>query len=485
VNPSSSIRKDLIILQSSEETGKFLDSQIFKLTDTDFIDHKSLASTQISQELKFLKTSSNKTQLTKTTNNWMIEKLSVELEQAKSAENYGKKLETMKEKIQQLKEKIIETKAKQLERLEDREVCLHIEKRMIATKIHLNIKSRELKNQLHVKTGILNSEMEKTLKVRESRCRSARVYRNFDKTSSFFNKSKVVLANRFENEKKASEEMDELRLQHDKRHLEICEEVDNEETIRKFKGMREQVMLSRLWHGFLTKKLKDYISKFGTIDLAFRKIKSITGLTDISEVVEKFLTKENLYHELMSMVNQNKSKKEKMIQNIQNLEEKIQDLNISEKPASSFESVKDLIDEIHSKRGRNYYEKEKLEKIISLKLKLESWIKKIIMKVKKNQEMDHFNLNELIFVLKDSVNEVLRGLQSRPDHRVLYETNKKMVIDVAKVGKSSAFSKLMQKEKIKNEEIFPAELDFVDEVFEQKKKSFFTPLLEKTLKKTN
>ena len=483
VNPSSSIRKDLTILQSSEETGKFLDSKIFKLTDTDFIDHKSMASTQISQELKFLKTFSNKTQLSKTSNNWIIEKLSIELEQAKKAKNYGRKLEIMQVRVKELKKKIEDTKLKQQERLEDREVYMHIEKRMIETKIHLNLKNHELRGQIKIKTLLLSNEKEKSLKVRETRSRSARVYKNYDKTSSFFNKSKYVLANKFEQEKKASEEMDLMRFEHEKRHREICEEVDNEETIRKFKGIREQVMLNRLWHLFLSNRLKEYISKFGTIDLAFRKIKSITGLNDINDVVEKFLTKENLYHELMSMFNQNKAKKENLIQSIKNLEGKILELNISEKPSIAVINIKDLLDDINSKRSRNFFEKDRFEKILALKVKLKSWMKKLILKINKNKELDHFNFHELVLVLKNTVNEELGRLGQMPSPRILYETKKKMAAEVAKVGKSSAFSRLMEKEKLKNEQVLPVELNYIDEVYEHKKKSFFSPLVEKTLKK--
>jgi hypothetical protein len=484
-NPASSIRKDLKILNSSEETGKFLDSKIFKLTDTEFVDHKSLASTQISQELKFLKSFTNKTQLSKTSNNRIIEKLAIELEKVKTNENSGTKLEIMHERARELKEKIKETKLKQVEKLEDREIYYHIEKRMIETRIFLNLKNHELTGKIKLKENLLINEKQKFFKVKEARSRSTRVYKNYDKTSAFFNKSKFILADKCAKEKKASEEMDLIRYEHSRRHREICEEVDNEETIRKFKGIREQVMLSRLWHLFLSNRLKEYLSKFGTIDLAFRKIRSITGLNDINDVVEKFLTKENLYHELMSMVNQNKANKENLIQSIKTIEEKIQELNISEKPAFAHVNIQGLLDNINEKRNRNFVEKERLGKILALKVKLESWIKKIILRVNKTKELDHFNFHELVLVLKNTVNDELTRIKIIPSPQLLYETKKVLADEMAQLGKSSFFSRLIEKEKMKNEKLLPVELDYIDEVYEHKKKSFFTPLLEKTLKRTN
>ena len=165
-NPSSSIRTDLKILKSSEETGKFLDSKIFKLTDTEFIDHKSLASTQISQELKFLKSFTNKTQLSKTSNNRIIEKLSIELEQVKNSETLGTSLESMDDRVKELKDKIRQTKLKQLEKLEDREIYCHIEKRMIETRIHLNLKNHELAGQIKMKASLLLNERQSFLESR-------------------------------------------------------------------------------------------------------------------------------------------------------------------------------------------------------------------------------------------------------------------------------------------------------------------------------
>ena len=298
----------------------------------------------------------------------------------------------------------------------------------------------------------------------------------------------MALAARFRDGKKASEELDLMRCEHERRHREICEEVYNEETIRKFKGIREQVMLSRLWHLFLSNRLKEHLSKFGAIDLAFRKIRSITGLSDINEVVEKFLTKENLYNDLMSMVNSNKAKKENLIQTIQNIEAKIQELKISEKPAGALASIQELADEINEKKARNFADKDKLEKILALKVKLESWVKRLVLKFSQNKGLDHLNFHELILVLKNKVNEELARIKEIPSPKTLNETKKMMAGKVAKVAgvaNSSFFSRLIEKEKTKNERVLPVELDYVDEVYEHKRKSFFSPLLEKTLKRFN
>lgn len=476
-------KRDLNVMLSPDAAGKFLDNSLFKLTETTAPDHKTILSTQISQELHMLKGFTNVTQLSKTTTNWKINKLNVEMEQVKSAEAYGKKIPQLLQRIDELNENILQTKQKQEEKLADREVYYHIEKRLITTKIHMDMKTHYLQEKLNIKGMILKTELEKSLKVRESRCRSARMYRNYDKTAGFFNKHKQILRVKFSKETELISNIELMRKEKEKRHLEICEEVDNEETIRRFKGLRERIMLYRMLYMLLSNKLKENIAKFGTIELAFRKIRSITGLHDINDVVEKFLTKENSYHELMNMILQNKSVKEALQKRNNELENKILNYTISEKPSVKSEIVKDLISQIAHFTNRNNYEKERNSMISTVKFQINTWVKKTIRKFKPEARFREETLGDLMKILKNIVQGMLKNLQTQPNMKIIKELTANQVNEPKKGQKLSYIEKMQFISKEKDHSLSFSELNYVEVVTDSKKKTLFAPLLEKALRK--
>jgi len=118
-------------------------------------------------------------------------------------------------------------------------------------------------------------------------------------------------------------------------------------------------------------------------------------------------------------------------------------------------------------------------------VKLESWIRKIILKFKPSGEgFKNFSLVELVTVLKSSVFKELGLMNVPPSSKALKDITKKIVVDASKLSNSPMGRKLIQKEMIKNEELLLSQLDYSDEVNDLKKKTYFTPLLEKALRST-
>ena len=151
----------------------------------------------------------------------------------------------MKEKIEELDTKIKDVKLKQNEKLEDREVYHHISKRMVQTKIFLEIKFNSLQEKLNVEQHYLNIEKGTFLKSRESRCRSARVYKSIDLSTQFYNKNKSKIKEKIDKDQEILDNLEADRYKRQQRYRDIKKQVDDEETIRKFKGIREGIMLHR------------------------------------------------------------------------------------------------------------------------------------------------------------------------------------------------------------------------------------------------
>jgi ribosomal protein S7 len=59
--------------------------------------------------------------------------------------------------------------------------------------------------------------------------------------------------------------------------------------------MRESLYIQRLWNAFMRKKMEKEMKESHVIDDAFKAIKTATGVTDVQEMVRKFLTREQTY----------------------------------------------------------------------------------------------------------------------------------------------------------------------------------------------
>jgi hypothetical protein len=73
-------------------------------------------------------------------------------------------------------------------------------------------------------------------------------------------------------------------------------------------------MVQKLWSQFLKRKMDREMSKYASIEGAFQKIKQATGNTDVREMVNKFLTREQMYAVLRNEVNEKECEYEKLQQ---------------------------------------------------------------------------------------------------------------------------------------------------------------------------
>lgn len=484
-SPLHNVKRDLRILMSSEQTSKFLDGQIFKLTEAGFPDCKELASTQISQDLKLLKTFTNTTQLSKTQTNSKINRLALELSQARNTESYIKnKIPELLERVEALKKEISTAKKQQEDKLADREVYLHVEKRLVTTRIHLDIKNHFLQTQLNNKDHVLSVEREHQMKTRENRCRSARMYKDFTRYSRVYDKNKTICKKMFDKDLEILESTDMNRLRRQQRHLEIYEEVENEENIRKYTGKRESIMLYKLWNMYLSNKLKDCAEKFGTMELAYKKIRSVTGLQNINQVVEKFLTKESSFQELMTMILAKKKEKDSYFKRNSELEVKVEKIIMAEKQILSGDLIGNLSKEISNVTNMKSHDSNRQEKLKNIKANVVNWVKRLVKLFKPEFVDQNESLQELIILLKANVLGLLKSIGpidektgnqkfSKDDIWVFNRDLKNKSYIVSKIDHIKSASSTVKLSDLYN----------IDESTNGFKKHFFIPLLEKTLKK--
>ena len=233
---------------------------------------------------------------------------------------------------------------------------------------------------------------------------------------------------------------------------------------------------------FLSNKLAANVSEFGTIELAFRKIRSVTGLFDITEVVEKFLTKENSYHELMNMIILNKNNKEQLINRNNELEAKIEKFSISEKNSVGTTVVEQLYGQIYSLSSSNHIERNRQAKMHGTMINIKNWAKRNIKKLSPNTVFGNESLTELMTLMKILVIDALGSLKIKPNAVII-----KKNLSIEAIEKPARKDSMLQKKFIINNDQLYYNLSDLNHIENEnmniKKRVYFIPIVEKTLKK--
>lgn len=417
--PLRSAKKDFKLLLSSTATANYIDSQIFKLTDTSPCDPRLIMSTEVSQQLSMLKLCNNSSSISKHNKNTRIRRLSLELSEVSTAELVGqKKFNQIQDVINNLEKEIKQTKDQQDELLSNQEIYYHILKRLRTTKIFLDMRKHYLVDRIKNKDLVLNEVTRLKMKSSEEKTRNVKLYKDLNKTMDFFNRKNIELSTKYEKEKKIIDNLEAHREERYIRQQDILEQVGVNEKNRSEKELHQGLLLHKCWYLFLSKKLEDIVQKFTTIDIAFRKIKSVTGLQDINCLVEKFLTKEESLQDLTNLIRINKQTLESYSLRNAKLQKKINEISISDKNPITGGVIKQLNGQILSLNQRNAIENKKLVQLTSIKTTVLEWTEKMIRFLNPNftyKKSETVTMPALMIKLKEEVKNYIKPLKNFQD----------------------------------------------------------------------
>jgi len=92
--------------------------------------------------------------------------------------------------------------------------------------------------------------------------------------------------------------------------------------------MRENLYIQKLWNSFMRKKMEKVMKDSHEIDESFKAIKTATGVTDVGEMVKKFLSRETTYSSLLMNVSDSERKTEQLKKDNEMLRTRLQTLKI-------------------------------------------------------------------------------------------------------------------------------------------------------------
>lgn len=76
--------------------------------------------------------------------------------------------------------------------------------------------------------------------------------------------------------------------------------------------MRENFVVQKMWSQYYKMKMNKEMKKSQVIENAFQKIRSQTAITDVQEIVHKFLTREHTYAHLLQAVGEQERRLEQL-----------------------------------------------------------------------------------------------------------------------------------------------------------------------------
>lgn len=307
-----------------------------------------------------------------------------------------------------------EVKRKQEEALESRKVYKHMLNRMRENKMFIDRKNFALGVRLKDENLDLGKFVEEKRKIQEMKIQTKVAYSVLE---TYVESQTIDRYDLLQEAKKDAEthlkvnENRELRI---KRQVDIAEVAADEERNNRAMQVRESLILHRLLFALLDVKLQTSKRRFSLIDEAFRKIKNQYGFIEPLEMIEKILTKEQTYTELLASINYNNDKIIETNKRLSDIETKIQFLT-SAKPAQDPNKQWKII--FNTTLKENSAEKEKLRKIKIIYDKIKFWAARLLQKLgcknfdrKKGLKVHLALVKETIVgILKNDTNGILKS----------------------------------------------------------------------------
>lgn len=234
----------------------------------------------------------------------------------------------MKSKLEMLEESIAETNYKTNEELFTKHSYLHMLERMKKDFIAAKIQSAEHEASLKNKASILDLEQQKQRKIKEERLQSKQIFEGLMKNIEKEQRDRQERIHELQKCIRNKEESVQKRIERQRRNQEIAEAAANENKDSTELKMRDNLYIQKLWNTFMRKKMEKEMRNSAQIDEAFKAIKTATGVTDVQEMVKKFLTREQTYSHLLVNVSESERKTDKLKKDNDELRNRLHELKI-------------------------------------------------------------------------------------------------------------------------------------------------------------
>ena len=173
------------------------------------------------------------------------------------------------------------------------------------------------------------------------------------------------------------------RDERQRKNAEVAENAANEDRDQNEVKLKEDVALNRFWYRVMKKKLQRDMEKSVKIENSFNKIRSATGLYDVQEIEQRFLTKEQTYADIVANIGNEEKKLEMLKEEHKYLEHNLRRHRIMEDGISNIDQdiLKETKQEKAAQQKHQAFIDEKLHKCLVTYDKVVDWAVKNLEKL--------------------------------------------------------------------------------------------------------
>ncbi|OMJ86188.1 hypothetical protein SteCoe_12323 [Stentor coeruleus] len=321
-------------------------------------------------------------------------------------------LEYLQNKIDDLESKENKMLAKICDENDNNIKYKHVRERLRQTLMHLEVKNQYLKDQIRLRDLLLESTHRKKTKTLENKFTKATAYRQLQKTILLDIKDRTQDINILKEDIEAREKIHELRKTRLKNCEEIAETAANELRDSRNNSVREGVLVNIFYAKLLDHKLMYEKKKYAKIENAFQKIKAVTVLNDVEEIIARFLTKEQRLDEMMANLDKNKNKSFAYVQKNEQIEKNIDEILLHQKAGDV--SIKKTKEKVHQLVRKVRKAKDMLEKVKSVHEKVKEWTAKQLKVASVNENFSKIKLKTAFGLLHKAIKQKIMSLKKSP-----------------------------------------------------------------------
>ncbi len=297
----------------------------------------------------------------------------------------------------------------------DSKIYFHMLARMKKDLIAMKIKTNELEISMQHKDSIFDKEYAKSKKSHEQKLQSKLKLKNLlenvdieqSKIQERIKSLQISIKNR--------EDAVQRRMERVKRQQDIADTAANENRDSDEVKIRENFMAQKLWAVFLKRKMEKEMYNSSEVEDAFQTIRAATGMTDIHSIVQKFLTREQIYSQLLVNVAESERKIDSLKKENEELMGELHDLMIDE-DGVKVEDKKDnpMIERLSTEISELSKEveecKDRSQKVEIVTDQVYGWTQKVIQKMNEQFSEDRLNIAHLEDLEKLKKNTTLTEL---------------------------------------------------------------------------
>lgn len=255
--------------------------------------------------------------------------------------------------------------------------------------ISAELQTQELKESYKSKLTIAEEECEKNRLAKQQRLQAQNRLEEFMRVidEDHFSRQKLIgsLTKSIRNKELALDR----KIQRVRRQNEIAEKAANENKDSNELKMQENFLAQRFWSSFLKVKMEKEMKRTHDIEKAFQDIRAQTGLSDVQEIVNRFLTREQTYAQLLSQVADNEDKIDRLRGDNEQWRNELHDLQIKASGITDIEKRSRAqnpdLHELDLNIIKKTREKDKIEainnKVQLVNEQVEAWCRRIIEKI--------------------------------------------------------------------------------------------------------